>query len=53
LFLALVLFNVSAERTMTQLHISELILILDEETAAVFTASNCHIGNHVLEVSLG
>ncbi len=52
MFLPLVLLDMLAERTVAQLHIGELILILDEETAAVFAHRDRHIRDHVLEIAL-
>ena len=47
---SLILLDVLAEWTVAMLHVRELILILDEEAAAVFTHRDGHIWNHVLEV---
>lgn len=47
----LVLLHVLAEGAVPQFHVSELILILNEEATAMFTHGNGHLGDHVLEVA--
>ena len=49
--LSLVLLNVLAERTMTELHISKLVLVLNEETATVLAHSYGYVGNHVFVIA--
>jgi len=48
--LLLVLLDVLAEGTVAELHIRELILILNEEATAVLAHSNRHVWHHVLVV---
>ena len=45
-----VLFHMLAEGTMTQLHVCEFILILNEELATILTHVYCHVWYNVLEV---
>ena len=49
---AFVLLDMLAEGTVAQLHIRELILVLDEELAAILAHVDCHVRNDVLEVPL-
>lgn len=47
---ALVLLNVLAEWTVSLLDVSKLVLILQEELAAMLTHGNGDVWNHILEV---
>ena len=51
--LFLVLLNEFAERAVTAFHVRKLVLILDEEAAAVLAHGDGNVRHHVLEVALG
>ena len=51
--LFLVLLNIFAERAVTAFHVRKLVLILDEEAAAVLAHGDGNVRHHVLEVALG
>ena len=51
LCLSLVLFNVLTEWTMTELHVSELVFVLNKEAATVLAHCDGYVGDHVFVIA--